>query len=148
MPDHLLIAREKREKKSRSPCGSGERPARLRACRRRNRGFCRIKALLRHLLRIPPIFALSDLWLRPNPWCMVVVCVELGRGSGKVLDGGEAARLDQDSGRWRLFLLRRRRFCFREGEAYLAPSSPSCLRRVEATVAPCCRFGTRRKFGC
>ncbi|KAG5402401.1 hypothetical protein IGI04_017008, partial [Brassica rapa subsp. trilocularis] len=31
-----------------------------------------------------PIFALSDLWLRPNPWCMVVVCVELGRGSGKI----------------------------------------------------------------
>ncbi|WZZ32456.1 hypothetical protein YC2023_015857 [Brassica napus] len=80
-----------------------------------------------------------------------------------VFYGGEEARLDQGSipggeaftapsspvisGRWRLFLLRRRRFYLREGEAYLAPSSPSCPRRVEATVAPHCRFGTRRKFG-
>ncbi|WZZ11203.1 hypothetical protein YC2023_097124 [Brassica napus] len=39
-------------------------------------------------------------------------------------------------------------FSFREGEAYLAPSSPSCYRRVEATIALHCRRGTRRKFGC
>ncbi|CAF2113923.1 unnamed protein product [Brassica napus] len=83
---------------------------------------------------------------------------------GKVFCSGEAARLDQGltpggeaftapsssvfSGRWRLLLLRRRRFSFREGEAYLASSSPSCLRRVEATIALRCRLGTHRKLGC
>ena len=121
------------------------------------------KSFHKSSLSYTPTFALSDLWLRPYPWFMAVCGVEWRRGSGMVFYGGEEARLDQGSipggeaftapsspvisGRWRLFLLRRRRFYLREGEAYLAPSSPSCPRRVEATVAPHCRFGTRRKFG-
>ncbi|KAH0918498.1 hypothetical protein HID58_026158 [Brassica napus] len=37
---------------------------------------------------------------------------------------------------------------FREGEAYIALPSPYSFRRVEATVALCCRLGTRRNIGC
>ncbi|KAH0938206.1 LOW QUALITY PROTEIN: hypothetical protein HID58_005667, partial [Brassica napus] len=33
------------------------------------------KSFLKASLSYPPIFALSDLWLRPNPWCMVVIKV-------------------------------------------------------------------------
>ncbi|KAH0938615.1 LOW QUALITY PROTEIN: hypothetical protein HID58_006076 [Brassica napus] len=108
------------------------------------------KSFLKASLSYLPTFALSDLWLRPNPWCMAWEGFRRWRGGSFRLrfDSGRGRLLQlRRRRRWRLFLLHRRRFCLREEEAYLAPSSPSCLRRVEATVAPRCRFGTRRKFG-
>ncbi|KAH0869997.1 hypothetical protein HID58_077019 [Brassica napus] len=111
-----------------------------------------------------PGFVRLKLWLQPNPWYMAVVVWSEDAVVEKVFCGGEAAHLDQGStpGEGGFYssvvvgILReveapfalRRRFSFWEGEAYLAPSSPSCLRRVEATIALRCRLGTRRKLGC
>ncbi|KAH0869240.1 LOW QUALITY PROTEIN: hypothetical protein HID58_076262 [Brassica napus] len=80
------------------------------------------------------------------------------RGDGLLRWRDGLFRSGLDSGRGRLLQLCRRRFSpggggsfcsaadgsvFREGEAYLAPSSSYTLRRVEATTALRCRLETR-----
>ncbi|KAH0934444.1 LOW QUALITY PROTEIN: hypothetical protein HID58_011561, partial [Brassica napus] len=134
--------------------GPGVRPARARACRRRTQSPSGFIAFLVSLLRIPSTLALSELWLRPNPWCMATRRWEGVSAVERRLVFKIKVRFREEetliapsssvfSGRWRLSLL-----LFREGEACIALPSPYSFRRVEATVALRCRLGTRRNIGC
>lgn len=127
--------------------------------------FLPIKSFLFASTSSPPTVALSKLQPRPiihGVWRLGVWNEDavVGRvsaverqlvrprffsGRGRFL---QLCRCRFFSGRQRLFQLCCRRFSLREGEVYTAPSSPYCLRRVEAIKALCCPLGTRSKFGC